>query len=82
MVQVHDSDTTWVNATFDQIVSTGALSFGAAFTVNLFDVGTANAFATNGTYSLFDYATTLSGSPSGFTVGNPMLGKSYQLVFW
>ncbi len=67
-------------ATFDQIVSSGGITFGGAYTVNLFDVGTANAFSTNGTYSLFDYATTVTGSPSGFTIGNAVAGKSYQLA--
>ena len=67
-------------ATFDQIVSSGGITFGGAYTVNLFDVGTANAFSTNGTYSLFDYATSVTGSPSGFTIGNAVVGKSYQLA--
>ena len=67
-------------ATFDQIVSSGGINFAGAYTINLFDVGTANAFSTNGTYALFDYATTVTGSPSGFTIGNTVVGKSYQLA--
>lgn len=67
-------------ATYDQIVSTGGVSFSGAYTINLFDVGTANPFSTNGTYSLFDYATSVSGSPAGFSIGNAVIGKSYQLA--
>ena len=67
-------------ATFDQIVSSGGINFAGAYTINLFDEGTANAFSTNGTYSLFDYATAVTGSPSGFTIGNTVVGKSYQLA--
>lgn len=75
-----DFDFSAGGATYDQIVSSGGLNFPGSYTINLFQVGTANAFSDNGTYSLFDYATTVSGSPSGFTVGNPQIGKSYQLA--
>ncbi len=75
-----DIDFSAGGATFDQIVSSGGLTFGASFTLNLFQVGTSNPFSNNGTYSLFDYVTSVTGSTSGFTVGNPIAGKSYQLA--
>ena len=75
-----DLDFSAGGATHDQLISSGGITFGSAFTLNLFEVGTANPFSTNGTYSLFDYATTVTGSPSGFTLGNPVVGKSYQLA--
>ncbi|MEK0448444.1 MAG: hypothetical protein RL088_712 [Verrucomicrobiota bacterium] len=75
-----DFDFSAGGATHDQLVSSGGITFGSAFTLNLFEVGTSNPFSANGTYSLFDYSTTVTGSPSGFTLGNAVVGKSYQLA--
>jgi fibronectin-binding autotransporter adhesin len=68
-------------APFDQIVvgPGGTLTFGTAFTLNLYEAGSVNPFSTNGTYPIFDYTTAIAGTPGAFTVGNPVSGKGYAL---
>ena len=55
------------------------LTINGSGSLNLLNVGTATAFATNGTYSLFN-TNAVSGGLSNLTITNPVAGKFYSLA--
>ncbi len=55
------------------------LTIGAT-ALSLYETGTTTAFATNGTYPLFDYDTAFAGSLASFAIANPLAGKSYTVT--
>ncbi len=68
-------------ATNDSVVigNAGGLTFnGGAF--NLYNEGAVTTFATNGTYTLFDYTTSFTGSLSGISILNAQAGKFYSVA--
>lgn len=65
----------------DRIAVTAAagLNLGGG-TINLFNPGTTTSLATNGTYPLFSYNTSWTGSLANLTLGNPVAGKIYSFT--
>ncbi len=61
------------------VTNAGGLTLNGG-NLNLFNAGTTAAFATNGTYTLFNYSGALSGALSNLTVSNPTAGKLYTLA--
>ena len=46
----------------------------------LYQTGGTTTFATNGTYTLFDYNTAFTGSLTAFTIANSQVGKLYNIT--
>ena len=63
---------------FINVTTPGGLALNGGI-FNLFNSGTLTPFATNGTYSLIDYAGSFSGSPSNISIGNAQAGKFYAV---
>lgn len=62
------------------IANAGGLTLGTT-ALNLFQSGGSIPFAGNGTYTLFDYNTSYSGTLAGaFSIGNSQLGKLYNIT--
>ena len=62
------------------IASAGGLTLGTS-ALNLYPEFGVTAFGTNGTYTLFDYNTSFTGTLAGaFTIANSVVGKVYSIA--
>ena len=62
------------------IANAGGLSLTST-ALNLYQTGGTSPFTTNGTYTLFDYHTTFTGSLTGaFIIANSQVGKIYSIA--